>query len=815
MTNHWIDLKNSDCIFIMGSNAAEHHPVCFKWILKAKEENGAKIMHVDPKFSRTTARSDFHVPLRSGTDLAFLGGMLKYIIENKKYFAEYVIEYTNASFIIEKEFKFTNGMFSGYDATTRFYDKSSWSFKKDANGVPLRDKTLKDERCVFQLMKEHYSRYNIEDVSKITGVSEENLLKVWETFAATGEKGKAGAICYALGWTQHTVGVQNIRASALIQLLLGNIGIAGGGIEALRGEPNVQGSTDHAILWHLLPGYLPMPQAKLTTLADYNKANTPVSNDPQSVNWWQNRPAYVTSLLKGWYGDKGTKENGFGYDWLPKADTGEDYSYLYIFDRMYNNQIKGGFIWGTNPAQTVPNSNKVRKAMDNLEWVCFAEVHNTETTDFWHRPDVDPKKIKTECFLLPSANRAEKEGSISNSGRWQLWHYQATKPQGECLSLGDISVKITNKVRELYQKEGGVYPEPLLNLDFPTSFEPEKIAQKCNGWFTKETEIKGKLYKKGQQVPSFTALKDDGSTVCLNWIYAGGYTEEVPGKKENKSKQRDFSQTPEQAAIGLFPNYSWCWPVNRRILYNRASVDLNGQPWAPDKAVIRWDGTKWIGDVPDGGAPPLATGKGTYPFIMEQEGHGKLFGPGRMEGPFPEHYEPIETPVETHPFSAQLHNPCAVIFRGEMDKLAEPADKRFPIVLTTYSMTEHWCGGGETRYTAPLLEAEPQLYVEMSPELAKEKGIENGDPVLVESIRGRVEAIAMVTVRFRPFTIQGKTVHEVGMPFCFGWITKGCGDSTNRLTPSVGDPNTTIPEYKACLVNIKKADRLKLKEIDL
>jgi len=812
MTNHWIDLKNSDCIFIMGSNAAEHHPVSFKWILRAKD-NGAKIIHVDPKFSRTSARSDYHVPLRSGTDLAFLGGLMNYIIENEKYFKEYVTEYTNAAFIVEDKFTFQDGMFSGYNAASKSYDKSTWTFKTDANEVPLRDKTLKDPRCVFQLMKKHYSRYALDKVSSITGVSKENLLKVWEDFSATGRPDKAGAICYALGWTQHTVGVQNIRCSALIQLMLGNIGVAGGGIEALRGEPNVQGSTDHCILWHILPGYLPMPKANWATFEDYAKANTPVSNDPQSANWWQHKPAYMASLFKAWYGENGTRENGFGYGWLPKADPGTDYSYMYIFDRMYKNQIKGGFIWGTNPAQSVPNSNKVRKAMTNLDWACFAEVHHTESTDFWHGPGVDPKKVKTECFLLPSANRAEKEGSITNSGRWQLWHYQATKPQGECMALGAMSVAITNKVRELYIKEGGTYPDPLLKMDFPEVFDPERIAQKCNGWFTRDTVIKGKEYKKGQQVPSFTALSDDGSTVSLNWLYAGGYTEEELGKKVNKSKKRDWTQTPEQANIGLYPNYSWCWPVNRRILYNRASVDLNGKPWNPAKAVISWDGSKWVGDVPDGGWPPLATGKGRYPFIMHKEGHGQLFGPGRMEGPFPEHYEPMETPVKEHPFSKQLHNPCAVVIESEMDKLAAAADERFPIVLTTYSMTEHWCGGGETRNTPVLLEAEPQLYVEMSPQLAKEKGIANGDPVIVESIRGKVEAIAMVTIRMRPFTVQGKTVHEVGMPFCFGWTTKGCGDATNRLTPSVGDPNTTIPEYKASLVNVRKAD--KVTELDL
>ncbi|MBN2468187.1 MAG: formate dehydrogenase, partial [Deltaproteobacteria bacterium] len=464
----------------------------------------------------------------------------------------------------------------------------------------------------------------------------------------------------------------------------------------------------------------------------------------------------------------------------------------------------GGSIWATNPAQSVPNSNKVRKAMENLDWLSLAEIHHNETTDFWRRPGADPKKIKTEVFLWPSCHRVEKEGSISNSGRWVLWHYKATEPQGQSKSMGQIMVEIVNKVRELYTKDKGVFSEPIVNLDWPATYEAEAVTKKINGYFTKDTEVGGKLYKKGQQVPSFTALKDDGSTACLNWLYAGSYTEE----DGNKAKRRDYSQTPIQEKLGIYPNFSWCWPVNRRILYNRASVDKNGQPWDPQRTVIQWDGSKWIGDVPDGGWKPLASGEGRYPFIMQTEGHGQLFGPGRQEGPFPEHYEPIETPVEKHPFSKQLHNPCAKIMSSDMDHIAVPADPRYPIVLTTYGMTEHWCGGGETRNVPWLLEAEPQLYVEMSPELAAEKNIKNGDPVIVESARGRVEAIAMVTVRFRPFKVLGKTVHEIGMPFAFGWTTPGVGDATNRLCISAGDPNTTIPEYKACCVNIKKAEKV-------
>ena len=809
MTNHWIDIKNTDCALIMGSNAAEHHPICFKWVMKAREERGATIIHVDPKFSRTSARSDFHVPLRSGTDIAFLGGMIKYIIDKEKYFKEYVAEYTNASFVVGDKFGFKDGLFSGFDKKLSTYDKKAWAFAVDANGVPKRDKTLKNPKCVFQLLKKHYSRYDLKNVSAITGVSEKNLLKVYETYAATGQKDKAGTVMYALGWTQHTVGVQNIRTSAIVQLLLGNIGVAGGGINALRGEPNVQGSTDHCILYHILPGYHSVPRAHWPTLADYQKANTPISNDPLSANWWQNRPKYVVSLLKSWFGEAATPENDFGYSWVPKGDTPKglvqgDYSHLHIFDRMYKGKIKGGSIWAHNPAQSIPNTTKVRKAMDNLDWLYISEIHQNETTDFWHRPGVNPKDIKTEVFLFPACHRVEKEGSISNSGRWVLWHYKAAEPAGESKSMGETMVEIMNAVRKLYREEGGVFPEPIVNLNWPSHFDADQIAKECNGFFLKDTTIKDKTYKAGSLVPSFANLADDGSTSSRNWLYTGSYTEEAG----NKMKNRDLSQTDLQAKIGLFPGYSWCWPVNRRVLYNRASVDLNGKPWDPTRVVIEWDGSKWIGDVPDGGWPPMATGKGKYPFIMQKEGHGALYGPGREEGPFSEHYEPIETPVKKHPFSKQLSNPCAKIIESDMDKRATPGDSKYPIVLTTYSLTEHWCGGGETRNVPSLLEAEPQLYVEMSEELAKEKGIKNGDGVIVESARGRVEAVAMVTMRMTPFKIQGKTVHEIGMPFAFGWTTPGVGDATNRLCVSAGDPNTSIPEYKACCVNLKKADKL-------
>ena len=802
MTNHWIDIKNADVVLIIGSNAAEHHPVSFKWIMRAKD-NGAALIHVDPKFSRTSARCDYHVPLRSGTDIAFLGGMVNYILESNSYFHDYVVNYTNASFIVGKGYDFKDGLFSGYDAKARKYDQSKWGFEKGPDGAPLRDATLKHERCVFNLMKKHYSRYTLKNVSDITGVSEENLLKVYKQFCATGKPDKAGTILYALGWTQHTVGVQNIRCSTLVQLLLGNIGVAGGGINALRGEPNVQGSTDHALLYHVLPGYIGLPLAPWQTLAQFNKANTPVTKIPNSANWWGNRPKYFASLLKGWYGEEAKPENDFCYGLLPKGEPGADYSYMYVMDKMY--QGKGGFVFGVNPMNSFPNTNKMRKALDNLDWMVCAELHNSETTDNWHRPGVDPKKMKTEVFLLPSAHRVEKAGTISNSGRWLLWFDKAVEPAGEARNFADMFVPLINKLRELYKAEGGKLPEALLKMNWPEKYDPEEWTRRINGFFWADTKIGNRLYKKGDLVPAFGNLQADGSTSSLNWLYTGSYTED----EGNKSKRRDPTQTPMQAAIGLYPNWSWCWPVNRRILYNRASVDLNGKPYNPKKAVIEWDGKKWVGDVPDGPwAPQADTKNGKLAYIMTTDGYAQLYGPGRLDGPFPEHYEPAETPVAQHPFSKQLSSPVYKFHTSDMDKLAKAADPKYPIVLTTYSMTEHWCGGGETRNVPNLLEAEPQLYVEMSPELAKEKGIANGDGVIVESARGRVEAIAMVTVRIRPFKVMGKTVHLIGMPFAYGWTTPKCGDSTNRLTIVACDPNTTIPEAKACCVNIRKADKL-------
>jgi formate dehydrogenase major subunit len=804
MTNHWIDIGNSDCILIMGSNAAENHPISFKWVTKAMEQ-GATLISVDPRFTRTSSKADIYAPIRSGADLAFLGGMIKYILDNNLYFREYVAEYTNASFILSTKYGFRDGLFSGYDPKTKSYNRSYWAFEMDDKGIPRKDRSLQHPRSVFQQLKKHYSRYTLDKVSAITGTPQSLLKKIYRIYAATGKKGKAGTIMYAMGWTQHTVGVQNIRAMAMIQLLLGNMGVAGGGVNALRGESNVQGSTDHCLLWHIIPGYLATPSTKWLVLDDYLKRRAK-SNDPLSANWWQNEPKYMVSFLKSMFGDAATSANEFGYQWLPKVEDGVDYSWLTIFDEMYKGKFTGFFAWGQNPACSGANANKTRQAMAKLKWLVNVNMFDNETASFWKGPGMDSQKVQTEVFFLPCAVSAEKEGSITNSGRWMQWRYAAAKPAGKAKPDGDMIVDLFAKTQELYRKEGGVLPEPIINLkwDYTTrgKFDAHKVAKEINGYFVKDVTINDTTYKKGTLVPSFAFLQDDGSTSSANWLYCNSYTE-----KGNMAARRGLK---DASGIGLYLEWAWCWPVNRRIIYNRASVDLKGQPWDKEHPVISWTGDKWVGDVPDGGWPPMANPDGTpnpkskYPFIMKEEGYAHIFGPGRPDGPFPEHYEPLECPVERNLMSSQFINPTVTQFETEMDKRFT-CDPRYPFVGTTYRVTEHWQTGVATRWLPWLLEAQPQQFCEMSEELARLRGIKNGDAVIVESGRGQVTAVAMVTKRFKPLKVMGQTIHEIGLPWCYGWVhPKDGGDSSNLLTPSVGDPNTKIPETKAFMVNVRK-----------
>ncbi len=826
MTNHWIDIRNADVILIMGSNAAENHPISFKWVMEAKKR-GATLISVDPRFTRTSAKADIYAPLRSGSDIAFLNGMINYIIENKLYDEFYVKYYTNAPFLVNPDFKMPgelDGVFSGYDPEKRRYDKSTWRFQTDENGVIKKDFTLQDPHCVFQLLKKHVSRYTLEMVEKITGTPKDKLLEVYKAYASTGRPDRKATIMYAMGWTQHTVGTQIIRAMAIIQLLLGNIGVAGGGVNALRGESNVQGSTDHCLLFHILPGYLKTPRASQQTLKDYNDKYTPKTKEPMSANWWGNYPKYSVSLLKAFFGDRATPENEFGYQWLPKLDDGQNASWLMLFDEMYQGKFKGFFAWGQNPACSGSNAGKVRKALTKLEWMVNVNLFDNETGSFWRGPDMKPEEIKTEVFQLPAAASCEKEGSITNSGRWAQWRYKAVDPPGEAKPDSWIINELYWRVKRLYEKEGGTFPEPVVNLSWDYGpkdpegkvirMDPHAIAKEINGYFTEDRVVKGRQFKKGQLVPNFVYLQEDGSTACGNWLYSGSYTEE--GNMMARRSKKD------PTGMGLYPEWAWCWPLNRRILYNRASVDLEGRPRDPKRPVIWWNGSRWVGDVPDGGWPPMVNrGKTRLPFIMKPAGVGHIFGPGRADGPFPEHYEPLECPIQENPLSKKHRiNPTVKLFwpvKGpdapaeqgpKPEDVFATCDTRYPYVATTYRVTEHWQTGVLTRHLPWQLEMMPQNFVEISEELAKEKGIKSGDKVIVSSARGKVWAIAIVTKRLKPFKIMNTTVHQVGLPWCFGWQYPedgSSGDSSNLLTPTIGDANTMIPETKAFMVNIEKA----------
>ncbi len=796
MTNHWIDLKNSDVILIMGSNAAENHPVSFKWVTQAMD-NGATLISVDPRFTRTSAKADIYAPIRAGTDIAFLGGLIKYILDNDLYHQEYIVEHTNAPFLINPDFKFEEGVFCGYDASKRKYDQSTWTYQTDAEGIPLEDATLADPNSVFQLLKQHYAHYDLDTVSQITGTPKEDLLKIYETFAGTGAPDKVATIMYAMGWTQHTYGTQNIRTAAIIQLLLGNVGRAGGGINALRGESNVQGSTDHCLLFHILPGYLSPPQAKDETLEAYLAAYTPSSNDPKSANWWQHYPKYAVSLFKWMYGDNATPENEFGYQWMPKLADGGNYSWLSLFEAMYAGDIKGFFAWGQNPAVGGANANMNRKAMENLDWMVAVNLWDTETSSFWQRPGVDPANIKTEVFSLPVAASVEKEGSITNSGRWGQWRWKAVDPPDEAKADSWIINQLMIRLRKLYEADPGPNPDPILKLawDYGSGeVDPHQVAKEVNGWAVNDVkDADGNvIVPAGKQVKNFTQLCDDGSTACANWLYSGSYNEEG-----NMMARRDNTDA-HPAGIGLYSNWAWAWPVNRRIIYNRASCDAQGQPFDPDRFVIRWNGEKWEGDVPDGGWPPEAK----HAFIMKPEGHARIFGAGRADGPFPTHYEPWESPVDNLLYPNQQINPAFKIWDSEMDY--QGTRDKYPLVGTTYRLSEHWQSGAMTRNQPWLAEMQPNMFVEMSPELAAEKGIQNGEKVVVESARGSIEAVAIVTRRMRPLHVGGQVIHQVGMPWHWGYKGLVTGGSANELTPPVGDANTMIPETKAFLCDVRK-----------
>ncbi|GIN62719.1 formate dehydrogenase-N subunit alpha [Robertmurraya siralis] len=785
MTNHWIDLQHTDCALIMGGNPAENHPISFRWLLKAKER-GAKIISVDPRYTRTSAQADLYSPMRSGSDIAFLGGMINFILENQLFHEEYLKTYTNATFIVGDEFDFNDGIFSGYDEENRKYDKTKWQFKKDENGEIIKDPTLKNPRCVFQLLKKHYSRYDVDTVVSITGASKERFIEICEMYGATGKPEKSGTILYAMGTTQHTVGVQNVRSFAILQLILGNIGVPGGGVNAMRGESNVQGSTDFGLLFDSINGYLEVPTTDDATLSAYLKRITPKSG------YKVNNPKFVVSLLKAYYGEEATKENDFGFHFLPKITAERNYSHLRLFEAMGRGELEGLFLFGQNPVVGGPNSGKEKEALGKLKWMVAVDLWETETSSFWqNEAGSDPSSIDTEVFFLPACSSFEKEGSITNSGRWMQYRWRAIKPKGKSKADLEIIHLLARRLKKLYKGNFTPVAQSIsaLSWNYGEGDHPE-IDLVCR-------EINGYDMKTNQLVSGFAGLADDGSTCSGNWIYCGYY----PEKGKNLAKRRDNKDT----GMGNYLNWSYAWPMNRRNLYNRASCDSSGKPWSQEKVSIYWDSVKseWVGnDIPDFGKTTSPDDQnGTNAFIMLADGVAGIFSTSTNDGPFSEHYEPFESPVLNGLSSIQL-NP--VVQFGDQDFNPKGDSNKFPIIATTFRVSEHWQSGAMTRNQPWLSELMPHMYVEISEELAKEKGIKNREKVLVSSARGEIEAYAMITKRFKPYKLRGKNVHHVGMPWHFGYKGIAKGATANRLTPHVGDANSTIPEYKVFLCDVRR-----------
>ena len=813
MTNGWTDIRNADVILAMGGNPAENHPVGFRFVMDAKRNRNATLVCVDPRFNRTAAVADHFAQIRSGTDIAFLAGMIHQALSKNRYHDEYVRRYTNAPFLVSEAYAFDveKGLFSGWDDVQKAYtDISSWSYEMGTDGFAKVDPTLAHPRSVFQVMKRFYARYTPEVVADICGCSAEAFQTVADVVTSTGTAGRVGTMLYALGWTHHSHSVQLIHTAAMLQLLLGNIGRPGGGLNALRGHANIQGGTDCGMAYHNLPGYIAVPKADHETLATFLTAVTPKPLRPNSTNFSVNNDRFAVSQFKAYYGDAATPANGHGYALhpkLPKTAAGayENWSWAYMFDAMYRGEMEGFFSFGMNPVSNGPNSRKAIGALAKLKWLVVAENFEQETAAFW-RPDVlalselTPEDVQTEVFMLPAANFAEKDGTFVNSARWLQWKWKAVDPPGEAKPDQEIIARIFLKVRELYAQEGGAFPDPVQGLHWwytnPAVPALDEVAKELNGWAVDDVkDASGTVVlRKGQQLARFLDTRADGTTLSGNWLYIGSYTD-----AGNLSQRRSNA---DPSGVGRYPEWTFSWPANRRILYNRCSADGEGRPWDATRPGIAWNGQRWVGDVPDytvDSAPDSDLG----PFIMLPEGVARLFVPGQfVEGPWSEHYEPSESPVLNALHPTQSANPAVRPFTTKFDTLGT-ADE-FPIVCTTYRLTEHfhyW-----TKHNPYTMQLQPEFFVEMSEELAAEKGITLGDRVRVRSARGEIEGRAMITKRMKPMRVGGRTVHQIGFPIHWGFLGRGAqrGSLANLVTPTVVDPNSFAPEYKGFLVAVEK-----------
>jgi formate dehydrogenase major subunit len=832
---------------------AECHPVAFRWPMRAKVEHGAKLIHVDPRFTRTSAMADLYAPIRAGSDIAFLGGLIRYVLHDERwntdpFFREYLVHYTNAATIVGPEFKDTedlDGAFSGLldykgnhagwglDGFVGEYDTASWGYAQHgagpaavAAGTPFdalvrslrkppaqRDETLRDPRCVLQIVKRHFDRYTPEKVEEVTGCPAKMLLQVAETILANSGRDRTTAWAYAVGWTQHTNGPQMIGCCALLQLLLGNIGRPGGGILALRGHASIQGSTDVPTLYHSIHGYLSAPSA----LRPHRTLRQYLADETLATGYWANTPAFVVSYLKSMYGDAATPENDFGYDWHPQI-TG-DHSHMPMFLAMAEGTVKGLICVGQNPATSL-NASLERKGLRRLEWLVVKDNFLTETATFWdHAPEVErgevrPEDIQTEVFFLPAAQVAETDGSFTNTQRMLQWHFKAAEAPGDCRTDLWFTYQLGKRLKKLYAGSTLPRDQGFLNLTWdyepdrpgPVAGEPdaEKVLRELNGYHTGHLE---------QHLAGFADLKDDGSTTCASWIYCGVFP--APDRNLAASKEPDPPGT-ESAEL----HWGWAWPANRRVLYNRASADVEGRPWSERKKWVWWDSVqkKWTGldtpdfaltKAPDAPGDPHAVGldalSGSQPFIMKPDGVGWLFTPtGLLDGPIPTHYEPVESPVR-NPLYGRQTSPVLKYWKRADNPLAVVADPRYPYIITTYRLTEHYLAGAMSRLNPWLTELMPELFIELSPELAGEKGIGNTDWVRITTPRASIRAKALVTRRLRPFRIGGRVIHQVGMPWHWGWEGVVTGDVVNELTSMVGDPNVTIHEGKAFVCNVEKA----------
>lgn len=877
MTNHVIDFKNSDSILVMGSNVAENHPVSMRWINKAREERGAKMIHVDPRFTRTSAVSDIYAPLRPGTDIAFLGGMIKYIIDNNLMHRDYVVNFTNASWLVNDAYAFDpeTGFFSGWDAEKKKYDTTTWDYQYGPDGTTaLKDPTLNHPRCVFQLMKKHYGeRYDIDTVINITGTPRDQYLQVLNEYCSTGAPNKTGVIVYAMGITQHTVGAQNVRAFGIVQLLLGNMGRPGGGIAAMRGENNVQGATDMALLFGNLPGYIDSPTniPAYKDLTSYIKKATPGAAKLPATNLDElapllaagvpmsgfrvNTSKWITSTLKAWWGDKATKANDYGYAYLPKREDTKNYSHMAMFEEMAKGAIDGLFIMGGNPVVGGPNANKEQYGLTKLKWMVSVDLWLNETAEFWSYEGLkrgadkpimvgeevkqlpkSPTEVETEVFFLPACGVYEKEGTAAQTGRWVQYRWKGADPLGESKPDLWIIDQLAQRIKKLYETSTKVEDEPIKYLTW--GYTEEDALPKASGYVSTIGEEKEPLPVKvgfelngyntttGKAIlGGFANLKDDGSTACGNWIYCGCWEEDPAklqpdkdGVKQNYKPMWRNNKDNSKTNLGLFSNWGWCWPVNRRILYNRCSVQMDGLtawPGDDDRVLIRWDEAGiadpkkpevkgvWGGkgyDVPD---CKKDGGPAAVPYLMRPEGYGCFFSfkSTMKDGPFPEHYEPWESPV-ANLLNKKDVNPAAKVWEPKNKGEA----KDYPCVLTTYRTVEHWQTGALTRNLPWLAELMPNMIVEISEELASLEGIENGGKVIVSSVRGEIEAYALVTKRIKPLVVNGDPVHMVGALWCYGYNGFAKGDPINRLTPHIGDANTMTPEYKASLCSIRRAE---------